>query len=44
MSFGPEHPADQEMLDQHAEHEQHRHRDDQRDQGIDAELGGQEEA
>ena len=32
------------MLDQHADDEQHRHRHDQRDDRVDAELGGEEEA
>ena len=40
----PQHPADQEMLDQHADHEQHRHRDEKRKKRIDAELVGEEEA
>ena len=32
------------MLEQHADHEQHRHRHEQRQQGIDAELVGEKEA
>ena len=39
----PQHPSDQEMLDQHADHEQHRHRNKQRSKRIDAELVGEKE-
>lgn len=43
MPFGPQHPADQEVLNLRFGDEQHRHRYDQRDQRIHAELGGEKE-
>jgi hypothetical protein len=40
----PQNSADQEMLQEHADDEQDRHRDGKRHQGVYSEVGGKEEA